>query len=459
MALVSLKYTGTAKYFETPITGSQQCWVPGQSSFVDSSYLAAFLATGNFVKFERDPVYEQDGALIDKDNTPLSTSGGVAGAILGMAASNPLRVGIRSFKNSWSNYGAGQTPVTVSVQPGGRVQYEGLIKPGVAFTNLQYMLELPVGFEPDLPTRNIGMVVDSGNGNIQRVVEFEMDGIATTNPALKVEVTGGTVPTSVALAQVQASGYSSALSAAIYWRNTTDSDDVAVLVPPAVLAPGATAKVAIWCHGAGDDYMSHISDGNAGFSSNLNRPVIRGLLLDGWIVVACTATSTLHWGNPNAWLAQKRAIDWIKSWLTIGKIAAVGQSMGGLMSLRALVEYPEIKNWYGIYPVADLQSAMGGSIPATIASTFAPFGGLAANLTACNPVSFGASKYAGKRLLCTASAADALVPKAGNADAIVAYAASGGASVASVTATTGDHGNASNFTAPIVTAMLAHLNG
>lgn len=90
MPLVSLKYTGSAKYFETPITGAQQCWVPGQSSFVDSSYVAAFLATGKFIKFERDPVYEQDGALIDKDGAAVTpaTSSTTLGPYASVAALN-----------------------------------------------------------------------------------------------------------------------------------------------------------------------------------------------------------------------------------------------------------------------------------------------------------------------------------------------------------------------------------
>lgn len=391
---------------------------------------------------------------------PQISSGAVfaPASIAAMAAANPLRMPVRAFLNGWSNFGGTQTPLTVTVQPGGRLQYEGLIKPSQAYASNQYFFDLPNGFEPTLTTRTAGLLSDQTAGGLQKSCEYEMDATTATPPGLKCETTGVVGPT-LNLAQIDAGGYSRYLSGAIYWANTTIADDVAVLVPYAAMDPAKTAKVLIWCHGAGDDYLSHISDGNSGFSSRLSRSMVIGLLNDGWIIVSCTATSAQHWGKPDAWTAQKAAIDWLKSWLSVGKWAVLGQSMGGTLSLRTLAQYPEIRNWYGIYPVCSISSMTGGSFGGNITAAYASVGGLAAVQSQTNPILFPAATWAGKRLLATHSPGDTAVPKAANSDALIARAITGGAAVATVTATTGDHGNASNFTAPLVTAMLAHVNG
>ena len=63
MALTRIKYIGSAeRYFETPITGSQQSWHKGQASFVDAAYVPAFVATG---LFEVDAVGESIPAQPD----------------------------------------------------------------------------------------------------------------------------------------------------------------------------------------------------------------------------------------------------------------------------------------------------------------------------------------------------------------------------------------------------------
>lgn len=396
---------------------------------------------------------------IGKSSQPVGGADN-ASAILAMAASNTLRMPIRSMKNGWSNYSAAFPGLAVTVRPDGSLEYSGLVKPSGAFASGQAICELPIGFAPDLQTRSPAVILNGGSGNASVACESILYGVDTAIPTLAVELNGTSV-TSTPLLGVSARGFTSVLRAGIYWRNTTDGDDVSVVVPAAALAPGATVKVALWCHGAADDYLSHLSDQNTGSSSNRSRPIITGLLNDGWVIVGVSAKSTTHWGNPGAWAAQARAVDWLKSWLTIGKMVAIGQSMGGTLSLRALAAYPEITNWYGIYPVADLTvqyTAAGNAYQADIIAAYAAYGGYAANLTQCSPVNFPAGAFAGKRLLATASTGDVNVPKATNADAVVAKALADGALTASVTATTGGHGDADNFTAARVAAMLAHLN-
>lgn len=383
-----------------------------------------------------------------------------ASAILAMAAASPLRLPLRSFRNSWSNYNAAVfPPLTVTVGPTGLMEFSGVIKPSavVPFASGQSLAELPIGFAPDLQHRSPAVLLNQDAGNAASPCEAILFGNDSGVPTLAIEANATTV-TKTPLMGVSARAYTSTVRAAIYWRNAVDGDDVSVIVPPAALVPGVSVKVALWCHGAADDYLSHLSDQNAGSSSNRSRAIIMGLLNDGWIVVGVSAKSSVHWGNPGAWAAQARAIDWLKSWLTIGKMVAVGQSMGGTLSLHALAAYPEITTWYGIYPVCDITN-VNAAYSTDITAAYAPHGGVAANLTTSNPTSFPAGTYAGKRLLCTASPGDSAVPKATNADALRTKAIADGAAVATVTATTGEHGDASHFTPAIVTAMLAHLNG
>ncbi|WP_294637584.1 hypothetical protein [uncultured Aquabacterium sp.] len=80
MPLVRLQYNGTARYFETPITGTQQSWMPGQSGFVDDSFEAAFIATGLFSYYEKERVFKRKNSLVTDDGSPISTGSGSVAA-------------------------------------------------------------------------------------------------------------------------------------------------------------------------------------------------------------------------------------------------------------------------------------------------------------------------------------------------------------------------------------------
>lgn len=64
------------RWFETAVTGSQQMWRRGQVGFVPDANVAAFLATGKFERYERDPVFEQANQVVDATGQPLGGGGG-----------------------------------------------------------------------------------------------------------------------------------------------------------------------------------------------------------------------------------------------------------------------------------------------------------------------------------------------------------------------------------------------
>jgi hypothetical protein len=185
------------------------------------------------------------------------------------------------------------------------------------------------------------------------------------------------------------------------------------------------------------------------------RSTINALLDDGWAIISSTGGSlALHWGNPDSFVATNAAIKWLRSYFDVTKLTCLGQSMGGLASLRALTDIPGITNWYGIYPVTNqvwIRDA-GGSLTAGQTAAYSAFGGVTANLPTCDPQTRAAAAYAGKKMRAIASAADTLVSKANNTDLLFTKV---GAGIMTVDVHTGDHGDLSAFQPATV---VAHLN-
>ena len=104
----TLRYIGAEeRFFETAVTGSQQMWLRGQSGEVSDAHATLLLGTGKFQVFERDPVFEARGSLVDKDGLPVG--GGVdfdqrAGFVV-------LPGGVTTGAGGWYVSGA---PVTLS---------------------------------------------------------------------------------------------------------------------------------------------------------------------------------------------------------------------------------------------------------------------------------------------------------------------------------------------------------
>lgn len=215
-------------------------------------------------RYDPGTAYYVDGTLKSLGGQPVGGSGGVdnASAILAMAAASPLIMPVRSFKNSWTNFPGGTAgpAMSVSVNPGtGELSYQGLVKPNAAFASGQSVVELPVGFAPPLATRSPMVVLDANAGNQSKPAEAILYGVDTAIPTLNIESVGTGV-TSMPLVGISARAYTPTVRAAVYWRNTVDGDDACVVAPPAAFVPGATIKVAIWCHGAADDYLSMFTD-------------------------------------------------------------------------------------------------------------------------------------------------------------------------------------------------------
>jgi pimeloyl-ACP methyl ester carboxylesterase len=394
------------------------------------------------------------GAAIDYEDL----GGGVRAQMMALTATRPLVVPVRSLQNNWLNYAAGTDPTAILsavMLPGGGFQYSGVLKKtGNTYTSGETVCDPINGFEPFRSVRKVGVIVDTA-GTVQRLSEYTVSGYNSATHVIAAE-TIGTAAFVPVVAGVDITDVSANMSGACYFRNADVSDDVAILFPKNFTGLGV--KVALYCHGAGDDYLSILSSPSSATSTQrLVRNVFNALLDDGFVIVSYTGgTIGDHWGNPPSWLATKAALDLVQSLLPVDKIVLVGQSMGGTASLRALANYEGITNWFGFYPVCSIAAQVAG-YSAQINTAFAASGGYAANASACDPLLLATSLFAGKRMMCVASAADTAVSKAANADALMAKV-SGVAAVASVTATAGNHGDASNWTTGIATQMLAHLN-
>ncbi|APW37647.1 hypothetical protein RD110_10960 [Rhodoferax koreense] len=374
-------------------------------------------------------------------------SGGSSATIADLLRTQPLFVPVRGFLNNWKSLSASNAAATDSQLPvaslnSGTVNLAGRLNKsaGTIAAKGENILNLPTGYEPAYLQGHAGGFLEATTFNVIACqIGFDAQG---TLPIMTANVNTATTPF---LLETNASFKAAPiLSGAAYQRNAAVSDDVAVLFPAAL---PASAKVCMYFHGAGDDYLSHLTGITAATSTQLLfRATLKALLADGWIVITSSGGSiTDHWGNPASWLATQAALAWLKTKLTVAKLSVVGQSMGGLTSLRALAQYSGITNWYGIYPVCNLAYMQASSsFTSAINTAFGGAPGFAANVADCDPMQFSTSQYGGKNMRMTASASDTIVSKANNSDLLVTKVTGTAASVV-LTTHTGTHGDPSAF--------------
>jgi S-formylglutathione hydrolase FrmB len=251
------------------------------------------------------------------------------------------------------------------------------------------------------------------------------------------------------------------LSGGIY--TNTGSDAVTVLFPSVRPAAGSPIKVVGYFHGAGNDGQSHITDAASATSTQrLLHQYDKDLLQDGWFIISSDGgTNTDHWGNPASWAATTNALAWLQSIFNVYKVASVGQSMGGLSSMRFAAQWVGaggivVSNCYEIYPVLNLTFMGTNSIFSSIITN--SFGGTAAwnaNKSACDPMQFTLSQFLNKRISIIASLSDTIVNITNNSIAFSNRVA-GTAISCKITTATGNHGDQSHF--PNNKALLNWIN-
>jgi hypothetical protein len=173
----------------------------------------------------------------------------------------------------------------------------------------------------------------------------------------------------------------------------------------------------------------------------LHTDVVAELRKAGYMMVAANLGGE-NWGN-DAGLDRLAAIyDYVNTTYEPSRVMFWGESMGGLVTLKALADarFTAVKGGYFTYPVCSLTSMNYGGF-ATLISAAYPSG-----FTGESATDLAGSSFAGKRLRFTHSAADTVVSKTSNTDAMRTIIGSNAIESTLVT-TTGDHGNASNFDA------------
>lgn len=189
-------------------------------------------------------------------------------------------------------------------------------------------------------------------------------------------------------------------------QSIDDTGDTITLIPRR-----PNGELVVYLHGAGQTYAAVLNDPE---TSSLTRA-----LLDAGYTVTAAEAGGNAWGNDESVDAYRDLI----SSHDASRVHLVAESMGALAGAK-IASDPEVSSWVALYPVCDvssikdqfLQSQIADALPGGVSEVFA---------------------WPDKPVKVWASPDDAMVSYALNADAC---SPSG-----SLITTTGDHGDASNF--------------
>jgi hypothetical protein len=236
-----------------------------------------------------------------------------------------------------------------------------------------------------------------------------------------------------------------------YLIDTTLSGQGIRLIVPTSGIPGVAV---VYCHGLGGSQKSLCAEPTDAAYRYQQSGVKAGYMF------AATNAHGYQWSNPTAQADVEALVAYLVANYGVNTIIMHGGSAGGPVSLLKLTQgFPgvTVKGWYSIFPVVNLDAAhnnTGTSLPASINAAFPAYPTDAAGR---DPILFPASAYNGFRIRCCQSPADTVAPKAVHGDALVSLVA-GHALEATCVATTGDHGDPSNYTQPLADAFVAFLN-
>lgn len=390
--------------------------------------------------------------LVPSDIGAASSTGGFSWSDL--FSIYPIVVPIRGFYGNYADFGGGNLTTSAYIQ-GNSVIIQGtvhLLSGDIAYDDLWF--DLPNGFE-------------GNNGNLASVALFTSSSGYHPSPGflnLVINNSGASPQTAIVKYPGTVTTFIFSQFSTVFQKNSITSgglktnlgsgstaDNVAVIVPSTIPNNSSGVKVCFYFHGVGDDYISHISSvSGATGTATLMRGIVEALLADGWIIISSDGGAiTNNYGNPPSNTASINALTWIKSIVNVTNVVCLGQSGGGLSSLRQAAQYSGISHWYGIYPLVNLAWSYTGSGNAFQAGLNTAYGSSdQASFTAasvgCDPLQFPLGQFSGKKFRMTASPSDTLVTKADNSDALATRITGTAASVV-VVSTTGNHGDPSNF--------------
>lgn len=201
-----------------------------------------------------------------------------------------------------------------------------------------------------------------------------------------------------------------------------------------------SGRVVLYLHGAGGSARELTTD-------PAKKPLVQRLLANGYTLVSASAGGD-SWGNGMSVRAYRSVLHEVESRQEVRGVYILAQSMGGLAGWQ-LTDLPKLRAWAGIYPVCNLASVYRlRTYAAQIRKAFGEH--LADALRRLSHPVF-------KRplpVILWASPRDRVVPKSQNADECAAAARAAGGAVREI-ATSGDHGDRSNFDA---TTLVAFFN-
>lgn len=405
----------------------------GSSHPLATTSVAGFLSAADKTKLN-NLAFETSGELVelavpDRARVPY------------LLITYPLHVPVRNFLNSWGNFGGSQGPATL-FSDGNHIFGSGTLgQPGTCPLGGQNVYTVPNGYEPPFTSRTqIPLTAEGSVAHVPALLESSPGTSAVTSVFLNTN-------TDVFFAEHALRNRCSDLFIGGL-HNTISGDEIAVMISRNGFSI-PTSKVCIYFHGAGDDYLSHITSAAGANNTQMRMATtINALLDDGWLILSFNGgTNPTHWGNPTSFTSVQNALTWLKSIFHVTTVVCLGQSMGGLTSLRAVCQLPGITRWYGIYPVCDLDAIYtAGLFTAGMRTAYGVSDdpGFAAASVGCDPMLFTLSQFNGKRFRMTASSGDTIVPKADHSDALAARITGNCDSVA-VVSVSGDHGDASAF--------------
>lgn len=209
------------------------------------------------------------------------------------------------------------------------------------------------------------------------------------------------------------------VQAAASIEETTIGGESSIILTP----HSPTQGIVVYAHGNNQTEQEVLTGGNV-------APLTADLLDAGYIVAASLAEGNA-WGNDASIAAYEALIEHAQEASPVDDVYLLGESMGGLPSLRLAASIPDVKAWVGFYPVCDVSTILDQEDLREGVNTAYPNGG---EDTVSPP------PMPDVPLLFLASPDDTRVPKESNSDRCAAAAED-----ATVVTTTGNHGDPSNF--------------
>lgn len=229
-------------------------------------------------------------------------------------------------------------------------------------------------------------------------------------------------------------------------NTTAGGQNVRILVPD-----NYVNKCVVYHHGAGEDYTS--------INAADKASIVTQLTGEGYLMAASSAHGD-NWGNQAAVDDYVALQSYLVTNYAPAKTALMSQSMGGLTGLlTASAGFAGLCGWFGIYPVCNL-SAMFANNAGTYAGAIRSAYSIAADgsdystkTSGHDPVLLTASTFNRLPMRFWHSSGDTVVGKTANSDQMQTLV-SGSKQESTVIATTGDHGDASNFNPTAVSDFL-----